>query len=167
MSISDIEKKNAVKFALLSAFCLVFALIYEHFSHQVYSAFMIFAFAIPLLGGALPHYLIFRSREAEFDETEFDKMGLGDSGERKQRAERLGLDIYNYGIETLTVGSIFKGVLDIYGTTSNLTPIYLIAGVGLAIVGVLIYLYARNMIKYKSGKLPINNREERYYSQGE
>lgn len=169
MSTSEIERterRSAVRFALMSALCLVFALIYEHFSHQVYSAYMIFAFVIPLLGGALPHYLISRSRASEFDQTEFDRMGLGDSGQRVKRAETLGLDLYNYGVETLTVGSLFKGVLEIYGTTSRLTAFYLIAGIFLALAGVLIYIFRGNMVKYKTSEVPRRERsgKERYFS---
>ena len=39
----------------------VFSAIYEHFSFGVYSPFMIFAFAVPLLMGALPFLLLDRA----------------------------------------------------------------------------------------------------------
>lgn len=45
--------KRRVYILAVSAFCTVFGEVYEHFSHNVYSAYMVFAFAFPLAGGAL------------------------------------------------------------------------------------------------------------------
>ena len=41
------------------------------------------------------------------------------------------------GIYTLTVGSIFRGILDIYGTTNHADVIYWWGGIGLFAVGIL------------------------------
>ena len=41
------------------------------------------------------------------------------------------------GIYTLTVGSIFRGILDIYGTTNHAGVIYWWGGIGLFAVGIL------------------------------
>ncbi len=51
-------KKISFRYLMGALFCIVFAVIYESFSHQVYSGYMIFAFALPLVGGALPYLLI-------------------------------------------------------------------------------------------------------------
>ena len=80
------------------------AAVYGLFSHGVYSYFMIYAFMIPLLGGALP-YLIAAMKEKKID------------------AKDTQLAI----IVTLTIGSILKGVLDIYGTTNRLLIVYPVA----------------------------------------
>ena len=57
MYISGTDKKSymntACVYLAVSAFCAVFGEVYEHFSHNVYSAYMVFAFAFPLAGGAL------------------------------------------------------------------------------------------------------------------
>lgn len=50
---------------------------------------------------------------------------------------------YHSGIATLTVGSIFKGVLEIYGTTNQLIVVYWIAGFGLLFIGILTYLLSK------------------------
>lgn len=50
-------KKNLF-YLFLSLFVLVFGQIYEHFSHGVYSNYMIFAFLFPLLGLFLPNFLL-------------------------------------------------------------------------------------------------------------
>ena len=104
----------------ISAFCIVFAAIYEYFSHEVYSAFMIFAFLIPFLGGTVVFYTIKRFATSTMP------------GE-------LLVSLYNCGIATLTVGSIFQGVLEIYGTTNSLVNVYLVLGNMLIISAVAIY----------------------------
>ena len=43
-------RKNTV----FAAFCAIFAAIYEHFSHQVYSPYMICAFLFPVCLGIVP-----------------------------------------------------------------------------------------------------------------
>ena len=107
----------------ISAFCIVFAGIYEYFSHEVYSAFMIFAFLIPFLGGTLVFYTIKRFAIKSMP------------GESLVR-------LYNCGIATLTVGSIFQGVLEIYGTTNSLVNVYLAVGLMLIISAAAIYIRA-------------------------
>lgn len=105
---------------VISAFCLVFAFIYEHFSHGVTSLFMMCAFLIPLLGGFLVNLIIESAR-------------LGIPG-------KWSSNLYNSGIAALTVGSVVKGALDIYGTTNHLTIIYLIAGLVFIFAGVIQYI---------------------------
>ena len=107
----------------ISAFCIVFAAIYEYFSHEVYSAFMIFAFLIQFLGGTVVFYTIKRFATSTMP------------GE-------LLVSLYNCGIATLTVGSIFQGVLEIYGTTNSLVNVYLVLGNMLIISAVAIYIRA-------------------------
>ena len=55
--LAGIELNYQRLFLFASAFFALFAFIYEMFSHGVYSAYMIFAFLIPLvLGGILDIY---------------------------------------------------------------------------------------------------------------
>ena len=122
MSTSAIKKKTAEKslrtartYLLAALFCAVFGAVYEIFSHEVYSFFMIYAFMIPLVLGALPIFL----------------MGLKGSTFVPAPVSR---KLYRAGIVTLTVGSIMQGVLEIYGTTNVLTAVYWIVG-GSLLVG--------------------------------
>lgn len=85
-------------------FCALFGGIYERFSHEVYSYYMIYAFAIPLAGSLLP--LMIRAQRG------------------KSRADMTSIRLWNYGIVTLTVGSLARGALDIYGTTNPLLMVY-------------------------------------------
>ena len=47
------------------------------------------------------------------------------------------------GIATLTVGSIYKGVLEIYGTSGTFEQVYLIIGSLLCIIATIVLITAR------------------------
>ena len=127
LSISAIKRtgmdaaKTGFVYLLVSLFCVVFGAVYEHFSHEVYSAYMIYAFVFPLFGGALPFLSL---------------LLLG-----KPMPNKLVQGLYHCGVMTLTVGSIVEGVLEIYGTTNKLTGVYWTAGAvfcGVAVVAIFI-----------------------------
>lgn len=99
---------------------MLFGSVYEHFSHGVYSGYMLYAFVFPLAGGTLPYFAISLS------------------GGRHVPG-RLAANLYNSGLAALTMGSIFQGVLDIYGTTNGLTAVYWLVGAGLAATGSALY----------------------------
>jgi len=126
---SDFKIRNAARTALIylgvAAFCAFFGIVYESFSHGVYSPFMIWAFAFPLVLGAAP-YLIFWGLSA-----------LGKSSVIPCPAASYS---YAFGIAALTCGSIMRGVLDIYGTTNSLLVIYWIAGGILTVSGFVLYM---------------------------
>ena len=82
--------------------------LYELFSHGVYSNYMIYAFAYPLVMGCLPY--------------------LADSRGIIKKAGPVGETLLLASIATLSIGSVIKGVLEIYGTTSFLTAVYPILG---------------------------------------
>lgn len=109
--------KTAFVYLLISLFCILFGAVYEVFSHDVYSYYMLYAFAFPLAGGTLPFLAI--------------------SLFRKRYPGAIARNIYHSGIATLTVGSIIHGVLEIYGTTNHLTGLYWIVGVILLIAGII------------------------------
>ena len=108
-------------YLMVTRFCLAFGAIYEHFSFGVYSMYMIYAFTVPLIGGVLPavycglhpQTIIIRKRSRK---------------------------MWRAGIATLTVGSIYTGALEIYGTNSIFSYIYLILGllwIGMAVIAFL------------------------------
>ena len=104
------------KYLIASAVILICSLVYEHFSHGVYSVFMLGAFLVPLLGGAIPCLLNERSSKR--------------IGNRSATIPQFA------SVATLTVGSFMQGVLEIYGTTNRLMVIYPIVGVALAIAAI-------------------------------
>ena len=111
-------------YLVVTVFCAVFGAVYEHFSHQVYSAYMVYAFIFPLVGGTVVFYWL----------SLFGKHFPG----------RVALNLYNSGIATLTVGSIFKGVLEIYGTTNSLSNIYFIVGIAFLFISIIVFFLKRD-----------------------
>lgn len=129
LSILDI-KRTIIKYIFFTIFILVFGQIYEHFSFGVISNYMIYAFLIPLILGLLINTIIYFTKIVP---------------------SKMGSCLYNKGIITLTVGSILRGVLDIYGTTNMYLKIYLYAGVLLIIAGIILYII--NIIKNYTFKI--------------
>lgn len=121
---SDNKTRSILKIAYIylicTVLCAVVGAVYEKFSHEVYSYYMIYAFAIPLVLGAIPLF------------------GIGLFG--KNIPGKFSLNAWNSGIATLTVGSFFKGVLDIYGTTNRLIAVYPIVAVIFAMTGFITFL---------------------------
>ena len=98
----------ASKYLLVTILSAAFGAVYELFSHGVYAYGMLYAFAFPLIGGILPCLLLAR------------KNGKLPSDTAQQ--------LWHFGISALTVGSLFTGALEIYGTSSRLTMTYWLAG---------------------------------------
>ena len=112
-------RKNTV----FAVFCAIFAAIYEHFSHRVYSPYMICAFLFPVCLGIVPDLI---------------RLKLCKSPKYLQKAGQIyeiSLVMQQCGIYTFAVGSIFRGILDIYGTTNALSAVYWWAGAVLFIGG--------------------------------
>ena len=111
---------DAARFYVLAAVNVgVFSAIYEHFSFGVISLFMVFAFAIPLIAGALPFLLLGKALK---------KTG--------KTIPALSCKFWHAAVATLTTGFLFRGVLDIYGTSSPLTSVYWVAVAVLAVLSV-------------------------------
>ena len=123
--------------------------VYEHFSFGVYSYFMIYAFSIPLAGGALPFLAKFMkgmrgadSSSGAVEVSAYSGAAAGItaySGAATETAAYSGAAaetaaagrheaIYHLALATLTAGSIVHGILAICGRPNSLTVIYLIAG---------------------------------------
>ncbi len=107
-------KKDLIWNVAGTVFLALFGAVYEIFSHEVYSYYMIYAFAIPLVLGVLPYslLLIFRKYPG-----------------------RAALNLWNSGIAALSVGCSFRGALDIYGTTNVLSTVYPVTGIALLAAG--------------------------------
>ena len=98
---------------------MVFASVYEYFSHDVLSGYMLSAFVYPLVlgaGGLLTTRLL-----------------------KLPAPGALALSIHAWSIACLTVGSIMNGVFEIYGTESDYTKWYYVAGGLLFIASTAVY----------------------------
>ena len=107
----------------ISIFVFIFGQIYEYFSHGVYSSYMMFAFLIPFIGLFIPSLL--------------NNLIL-----KRKITDNVTLP-WKCGIATLTVGSIYKGVLEIYGTSGTFEPVYLIIGSLLCIIATIVLVTSR------------------------
>lgn len=122
MYASDIElnrkraAKTALVYLLVSLFFVLFGAVYEIYSHEVYSYYMLYAFAFPLVGGTLV-----------FNILSFLKL--------QKYPNAIACNLYHSGIATLTVGSVVQGVLEIYGTTNTLSDYYWYVGIVLIVTG--------------------------------
>ena len=101
-------------YLLATAFCALFGAIYERFSHEVYTYFMLYAFLFPLLLGGVPFFLMQRA-------------GMP--------FPYKAAELIHAGVAAFTVGSIVQGVLVIYGTSNPLTTVYWIAGAAFSAAG--------------------------------
>lgn len=118
-SVPDPElKKRTYRYLALSAFLVVFNFVYGLFAHGVESAYMTFAFVLPLVFGVLP-CLAFRI--------------LPQTAPAASRLWRMGLS-------TLIVGFLLHGVFDIYGSPSSLVPVFFWAGGILLFTGLALYV---------------------------
>lgn len=102
----------------ISVFVFIFGQIYEYFSHGVYSSYMMYAFLIPFIGLFIPSLL----NNLILKRTISDNVTLP----------------WKCGIATLSAGSIYKGILEIYGTSGTFEMVYLIIGSVLCIMAAII-----------------------------
>jgi len=130
--------KSLLPMGLITIFVFAFAQIYGLFSHGVYSAFMSYAFLLPLTLIFLPKLLNLCTGNRLWNgtlETE--------EGEKKLFLSSLASFLWKSGVAVLTVGSIYKGVLDIYGTSGTFEWIYLVVGILALVSGGIAALLAK------------------------
>jgi len=123
-------KKQSKIYLAITILVFIFGIIYELFSHDVYSYYMMFAFLIPFILGFIPSAI------------------LG-WGKINKLPRRLTINICNAIIANLTIYSILKGVLEIYGTTNWLVNFY-IYGI---IVLIIMYILIKLKIKLKNNEI--------------
>lgn len=111
-----IRKKRMKSFLISSVVSLVVGVVYEVFSHGVYSPFMYMMWVIPILLGVVP---IMVSKICN-----------------RELLDDLGFAVYFTGVVSLMIASFFKGVLEIYGTDSKLVYVFVIVGIVQIIYGI-------------------------------
>lgn len=102
--------RAAGAYTVLTFLVALFGGIYEHFGFGVYSPFMIYAFLVPLVLGAIPSAFLSSRRNPPV---------IRDTGRR----------LWHNAIAMYTLGSLFTGVVQIYGTTSAWSYVYVIIGI--------------------------------------
>ncbi|MBO4696804.1 MAG: hypothetical protein J5643_05945 [Lachnospiraceae bacterium] len=111
----------AVKiYIAVTVFTAVFGAVYEHFSFGVYSIYMQYAFLVPFLLGAVPSFILACRKNPP-------------------RIRIAARRLWHDGIAVLTVGSLFTGVLHIYGTASGWSAFYAFVGALLLVLALLLH----------------------------
>ncbi len=111
--------RNSFVYLIISLFVALTGFIYEHFSHDIYSYSMIYAFAVPLVLGTLLNMILERLKA--------------------YAPGSLTRQFWHTGVGTLTLGFFISGVFQIYGTASGLLNWYYIAGVILLLASTVLY----------------------------
>ncbi len=113
---ADILKKHLIFNLAGTLFLVLFGAVYEINSHGVFSYYMIYAFALPLVFGVTLYTILLLI---------------------KKYPNRVFLNLWNSAIAAFSVGSVFQGVLEIFGTTNALSIVYPIAGAALTVSSLL------------------------------
>lgn len=114
-------KKSLFIYTGVTIFAGIFSFVYELFSHQVYSNFMMYAFVIPLALGVVPNALALA----------IPRLNVGSTWQKTVQA---------FAVATLSVGSILQGVVEIYGTTNLLIRYFFIVGGVLLLTSAIVWI---------------------------
>ena len=114
MSTSRHKNRSVIRYAALTAFCFLFFLIYDRFSHNVRSFYMTFLWLWPFALGFLPSLAAKYTGMLHFP------------------------DIYHYGVVCITVSSLLRGIFEIAGTSSVYQMILFLTGFVMAGISLLI-----------------------------
>lgn len=117
------RRRLAARYLAVSAFCLLFSVVYSLFSHGIHSPWMRWLAAWPFVLGAVPALILAARRP-----------GSQTAGGYRVK-EEIFKDIYRFGIAAVTVASLLKGILEIAGTDSLYPTVLLFAGAGMLLFG--------------------------------
>ena len=106
----------------MTAFMILFIVVYECNAHYIISPFMVSAF-VPFLIGWIVWSVI---------------------NKKNKKVSRSFVNCFNAANITLTAGLVMRGVLDIYGTSNELIWLYFIAGAILMIIAVFTGIFSKN-----------------------
>lgn len=118
---SDTPFLSVRNYVLITLLVAVFGAVYEHFSFGVYSYFMLYAWMVPFVMGVLPSVFLACSKKP---------VVIRDAGRR----------LWHDAVAVLTLGSLFTGVVQIYGTQSAWSYVYALIGI---VFAVLAFIYRK------------------------
>ena len=104
------NKKGIFGYILFALVCIVINFVYAQFSHEVSSNYMTFMFLYPAVIGVFTTLMNYKKI-------------------------KYVSDLFFCGILTLTIGSFLQGIFEIAGTSSEFQIVYLVAGIGLILIG--------------------------------
>ena len=117
-------KRSAITGASLTLLCVVFTVIYEHFSHNAASNYMRSMFLMPLFGVALPGLIGYITPLHRF-------------------VGRAAFNLWNSAMAVWVFGCLFRGIVNISGRFTSLDKPYWVAGwvfLGLSLITEIMYV---------------------------
>lgn len=111
-------KKQSIIYFIISIITLIISILYELFSHNILSLYMICSFLVPLILGSTISLLIYKKV--------FKKI-----------PNRISVNLYNASIATITIFLFVNGILEIAGRTNNLIYVYIIVSIILLLISFL------------------------------
>ena len=132
-------KKTVISYTLITIFFFAFSRIYEAFSFGETSVHMHYLFAAPLVGGIL--LAIFLKVLPHFS--------------------RISLNLWNSAVAIITVGTLFRGIVNLSGRSTTLDTPYWYVGIGFVIVAIITIFINPNIWKSTS-KVTKTKRKEVY-----
>lgn len=131
MSTSENKKTNSAKngtiiYLGVSAFCFIFYLVYDQFSHGIHSFFMTWLFAFPFVLGAVPCAVLWLV---------------------KQTPVRLSINLWNSGVAAVTCASLLMGIFEIAGAESRYQNYLMAAGAVMLAAGLVVFVVGKVMKK--------------------
>ena len=112
-----IGRKNMFSYICISLFCILFTVIYEHFSYGEYSWYMRGMFVYPLLGGAGASLIFF-----------------------KKNVNCWSVRLWNSAVAVLACGSLIHGIIAVSGRSSEYDWCYYAVGAVFAVSAVINYV---------------------------
>ena len=122
--------KGLLAYSLITLFCLLVFLVYNLFSHGVYSPFMTWLFLWPLVLGVFPCLTLLLLKKLP-------------------RPNRFTINAYNSGVAAVTVSSLLRGIFEIAGTASPLQTGLWIAGFVMTGAGIIGYFLSSGLNIHK------------------
>ena len=116
------DRKRLIRYGEVTILCFVIFIIYNIFSHGVYSNYMTLLFAWPLILGFVPSLLIALIP-------------------RLSEPSDLTKALYHSGLASVTVSSLLRGIFEIAGTSSIYQMPLMYVGIALMLAGVVVYIY--------------------------
>lgn len=121
-------KKTVIFYTLITIFFFAFSRIYEAFSFGETSVHMHYLFAVPLIGGIL--LAIFLKVLPHFS--------------------RISLNLWNSAVAIITAGTLFRGIVNLSGRSTDLDAPYWYVGIGFAALAIITIFINPNLWKSTS-----------------
>lgn len=113
-------RKTALFYFGISIFCIIFTLIYEHYSYGEHSTYMRAMFLFPLIGGTLLSLLAY------------------DKGFTKTLGRR-SYNLWNSGIAIFINGCLIRGIINISGRFTEYDGLYWFLGTCFLLAAIVFY----------------------------